>query len=424
MRTPTDLMLILETDPGSLAVLRSVAERLGCDRVEVESSGSLPEILAIRHPTLAVLAIDRIEASGLEVLRALADRPIRPAVFLMGSLDARVLGTLKRAAAARGLQVSGTFTRPLDAAQLERLMTAHLTAPPPIPRAELEQALSAGELTLHYQPKMALSCDELRIQGVEALVRWRHPRRGLLHPRHFLPAVEEYDLFSRVTDFVMAEAVRQAGQWRARELPLKMVVNLSPGLVRDRAFPERLACLLREHEVPPDQLVLDVTEATPAIDRDLMLDVFTRLRVHAIGLSLDNFGTGLSSLTELYRMPYSEIKVDQSLIADMAREPEAMLIVEAIVDLAHTLQLAVCAAGVETRQMLEFARKCGFDTAQGRFFSGPVEAADVERIASAWPVFVPGSTGTWHPVKAADPAAEPRAASMRRLQPVNSSRKP
>jgi EAL domain-containing protein (putative c-di-GMP-specific phosphodiesterase class I) len=422
MRTPTDLMLILETDPESLAVLHSVAQRLGCDRVEVESLGSVDEILAVRHPTLAVLAIDRIEASGLAVLRALAERPIRPAVFLIGSLDARVLGTLKRAAAARGLQVIGTFSRPLDAVQLEQLMTAYLTAPPPIPREELEQALSLGELTLEYQPKMALSCDEMRIQGVEALVRWRHPRRGLLYPRHFLPAVEAYDLFSRVTDFVMGEAIRQAGQWRTHDLPLEMVVNLSPGLVRDRDFPERLACLLREHEVPADQLVLDVTEATPAIDRDLMLDVFTRLRIQGIGLSLDNFGTGLSSLTELYRMPYSEIKVDHSLIADVTREPEARLIVEAIVKLAHTLQLAVCAAGVETRQMLDFARQRGIDTAQGRFFSGPVAASEVERIASAWPVFVPGATGTWRPVQSADP--DPRAPDLRRFQPVAALGKP
>ncbi|MDB6106418.1 MAG: hypothetical protein JWO52_6417 [Gammaproteobacteria bacterium] len=422
MRTPTDLMLILETDPGSLAVLHAVAKRLGCDRVEVESPESVNEILAIRHPTLAVLAVDRIEASGLALLRAFSDRPIRPTVFLVGSLDPRVLGTLKRAAASRGLQVIGALTRPLDAVELEKLMTAYLTAPPPIPREELEQALGASELTLHYQPKMALSCDELRIQGVEALVRWRHPRRGLLYPRHFLPAVEEYDLFSRVTDFVMAEAVRQVGQWRARELPLEMVVNLSPVLIRDRAFPERLACLLREHEVPADQLVLDVTEATPAMDRDLMLDVFTRLRIQGIGLSLDNFGTGMSSLTELYRMPYSEIKVDHSLIADVTREPEAMLIVEAIVDLAHTLQLTVCAEGVETRQMLEFARKRGIDTAQGIFFSGPVEASDVERIASAWPVFVPGSTGTWRPVQSTDP--DSRTSNLRRFQPVAVPGKP
>jgi EAL domain-containing protein (putative c-di-GMP-specific phosphodiesterase class I) len=174
--------------------------------------------------------------------------------------------------------------------------------------------------------------------------------------------------------------------------------------------------------VPADQLVLDVTEATPAMDRDLMLDVFTRLRIQGIGLSLDNFGTGMSSLTELYRMPYSEIKVDHSLIADVTREPEAMLIVEAIVDLAHTLQLTVCAEGVETRQMLEFARKRGIDTAQGRFFSGPVEASDVERIASAWPVFVPGSTGTWRPVQSTDP--DSRTSNLRRFQPVAVPGKP
>src|SRR3984957_16102893 len=143
-----------------------------------------------------------------------------------------------------------------------------------------------------------------------------------------------------------------------------MVVNLSPKLVTDREFPERVAVLLRENEVPPQQLVLDVTEASSLDARDLMLDVFTRLRILGVGLSLDNFGTGVSSLTELYQMPFSEIKVDRALIADVAREREAMLIVQAIANLAHTMEIEVCAGGIESRELLEFVRSAGFDTAQ------------------------------------------------------------
>jgi EAL domain-containing protein (putative c-di-GMP-specific phosphodiesterase class I) len=142
--------------------------------------------------------------------------------------------------------------------------------------------------------------------------------------------------------------------------------------------------------------MLDVTEASPSVDRDLMFDVFTRLRILGVGLSLDNFGTGMSSLTELYRMPYSEIKVDHSLIADVPREKEAVVIVRAIVDLAHALGLAVCAEGVETRQMLEFVRTSGIDSAQGRLFSGPVSAIDVEQIVRAWPSAGVTTTGSWH----------------------------
>jgi EAL domain-containing protein (putative c-di-GMP-specific phosphodiesterase class I) len=185
-------------------------------------------------------------------------------------------------------------------------------------------------------------------------------------------------------------------------LLLELVVNLSPKLVQDRAFPERLALLLTEHEFPPQQLVLDVTESPSTQDRDLMLDVFTRLRVLGVGLSLDNFGTGLSSLTELYRLPFSEIKVDHSLIGDVVHEREARVIVQAIAELGKTLQLSVCAEGVETRQMLDFIQRAGFDTAQGRFFSDPAQAEDVERIVQVWPSAGPAATGSWRALNPLD----------------------
>lgn len=392
MRTVKDLMLILEQDAESVNTLGIVAEKLGCDRVEATSLEALQEILAVRRPTIAVLAVNNIDTNGLLVLQALADSSTPPATFLVGAIDTRVLASIKRAAETRHLKVVGTSKRPLNATDLERIFAAHLTTPPPIARAELVQALAGNELTLQYQPKISLGSEGMRIQGVEALVRWQHPRKGLLQPRHFLHAVEEHELLAGLTDFVMTEAIRQVGRWRASGLQLELVVNLSPRLVRDRGFPERLARLLCEYEMSPTQLVLDVTEASSAVNRDLMFDVFTRLRILGVGLSLDNFGTGLSSLTELYCMPYSEIKVDHSLIADVPREREAMLIVRAIADLAHTLQLAVCAEGIETRQMLDFAQSCGFDSAQGRFFSAPVQAGEIEHIVRAWPSF--GSSAT------------------------------
>lgn len=392
-------MLILDRDAESLGILRTVADRLGCDRIEVESAERLREILAVRRPTIAVLAVDCLDADGLAVLHSLAHHGARPATLLVGSVDARVLASAKRAVQSHGLAVIGVAARPLDAAAAEQALTPHLASAPPIPLDELERAFADNELTLQYQPKIAIAAHEPTVQGVEALVRWLHPRRGLLEARHFLSAVEEHGLMMRLTDFVMTEALRQVGQWRARDLHLEMVVNLDPGLVRDRAFPDRLAVLLQEYEVPAQLLVLDVTESPGCEDRDLMLDVFTRLRILGIGLSLDNFGSGTSSLTELYRMPFSEIKVDHSLIADVPREPDAMLIVQAIAQLAHTLHLSVCAEGIETRQVLEFVRRVGFDTAQGRFFSSPVPAGEIEHLVRTWPGPGAGATSSWRALK-------------------------
>jgi EAL domain-containing protein (putative c-di-GMP-specific phosphodiesterase class I) len=397
----SDLILIMDHDPESLSVLRSVADRLGCERVEAESTEQLKRVLASRNPTIAVLAIDMPDADGLAALRALADRDMLPATFLLGSSTPRVLTSAKRAAQSRGLSVVGTSSRPVDATKLEQVLTSYLTAAPPIPRQELEQALAEHELTLLYQPKIALLADSVSVQGVEALVRWQHPRRGSLRPAHFLRAIEHHGLMMALTDFVMTEAVRQCGQWRAQGIPLQTVVNLSPRLVRDPAFPARLHALLREHAVPPEQLAFDIAEPSSAEDHDLMLEVFTNLRILGVGLSLDNFGTGRSSLTELYRMPYSEIKVDHSLVADGPTDGDAERIISAITELAHTLRLSVCAAGVETRPMFEFVRGVGFDSAQGHFFSGPVHAGLIEQFVKDWPRSAPSTTGTWRSLRSA-----------------------
>jgi EAL domain-containing protein (putative c-di-GMP-specific phosphodiesterase class I) len=394
-----DLLLILDKDPKSLGVLRTVAERLGCDHVEADSADGLKDILSGRRPTIAVLAVDGFDVDGLAMLQVLALEAAQPATLLIGTVHARVLAGARRTAESQGLRVIGVASRPLDAVAIEQLLMPYLTSAPPIALGELEQAFAEHELILEYLPKLDIRAAVPKMQGVEALVRWQHPRRGLLYPRHFLGPIENHELMTRLTDFVLTESVRQASQWRALGLPLEMVVNLSPKLVRDREFPERVAVLLRENEVPAQQLVLDVTEASSLESRDLMLDVFTRLRILGVGLSLDNFGTGVSSLTDLYRMPFSELKVDHALIADAAREREAMLIVQAIANLAHTLELEVCAVGVETREMLGFVRSNGFDTAQGRFFSGPVKPAEIERLVGTWPCSEAAATGRWRVMK-------------------------
>jgi EAL domain-containing protein (putative c-di-GMP-specific phosphodiesterase class I) len=363
--------------------------------VEADSAQSLQTILANCHPTMAVLAMDSFDVDGLAMLRILAQEGSLPATLLIGSVHARVLAGARRTAEAHGLQVIGVATRPLSALSIEQLLMPYLKDAPPIPLGELECALTEHELILEYLPKIDIRMPELRMQGVEALVRWQHPRRGLLYPGHFLGAMEDHDLMARLTDYVMTEAVRQASQWRALGLPLEMAVNLSLKLIRDREFPGRVAVLLREYEVPAVQLVFDVTEALGIEDGPLMLDVFTRLRILGVGLSLDNFGSGVSSLTQIYRMPFSEIKVDRALIADVLREREAMLIVQAIANLAHTLEFVVCAEGIESVELLDFARAAKFDTAQGLYFSGAVKPAEIERLLDTWPCSEAAATGHW-----------------------------
>ena len=402
MQTSSDLLVILEQEPEARSALCAMAERLGCDHIEPDSDEALRELLAIRRPTLAVLAVDRSDTDCVALMNILAHAHVRPATLLVGESSARVMASIKRAAEARGLAVIGVLARPLEISRVEEILTLRLAVAPPIPRAELEQALGESQLALVYQPKLAITGNTARIMGVEALVRWQHPRRGLLQPGQFLGAVEDYGLMAPLTDFVMTEAVRQASQWRAAGIVLEITVNLSTELVRDRGFPERLAVLLQEYDFPAPHFVLDVTEVADPAGQHLLLDVFTRLRILGVGLSLDNFGTGQSSLTGLYRMPFSEIKVDHTLIADVAREPDARVIVKAIINLAHGLGLAACAEGVETAQMLDFVRSAGFDSAQGRLFCEPVAAAEIPNIVRGWPNSGPAAMDSWRVAKSHD----------------------
>ncbi len=413
MATTPDLMLIFEPDAESRGLLRAVADRLGCKVVEASTPDALRDVLATGRPTLAVLAVDAPHHDGFSVIDLVAGQAARPATLLVGAISPRLLASTRRTAEARGISVFNVASRPLDAVWVEQALTPHVKTPPPILAEELEQAILEHELVLQYLPKLSLGSRSPTILGVEALVRWQHPRRGLLQPSRFLGAFDDHGMMPALTDVVMTEAIRQAGVWRSQGLDLQLVVNLSPRLVRDAAFPERLATLLRENDFPPQQLVLDVIESPTTDDRDLILDVFTRLRILGVGLSLDNFGTGFSSLTEIYRMPFSEIKIDHTLLADVPKEREARVIVKAIANLARALQLNVCAEGIESWQMLEFARSAGFDTAQGRFFSDAIPAAEVEALVRDWPSAGPATPGSWRAHHANE--FDPTATTMRLL---------
>src|SRR5690606_28536034 len=203
--------------------------------------------------------------------------------------------------------------------------------------------------------------NDWQVRSAEALVRWRHPSLGLLYPGEFLTLAEQSGLIVGITDFVMTDAIRQIGHWRSRGLNLAVAVNLSPRLVQDLEFPDRLNRIFREFDTAPEQLTLEVTEAASLDDPELVMDIFTRLRVKGVGLSLDDFGTGTSSLTQLYKMPFSEVKIDGSLIADVDTSKAAATVVRAIVELAHNLSLSACAEGVETAAAFEFLDQVGCD---------------------------------------------------------------
>ncbi len=241
---------------------------------------------------------------------------------------------------------------------------------------DLRQCVAREELVLHYQPKVDLATG--KIDGVEALVRWRHPTRGLLEPGSFMPDVERTDLIAPVTWWVLNAALRQQRIWRDEGIDLCMAVNVSArSLRRASGLPETVAELTETWGTVPDRLTLELTEG--ALIEDAEPAVLARL--HAMGerLSIDDFGTGYSSLAYLQRLPVDELKVDKSFVTSLATGSDDAIIVRSTIDLAHNLGLRVVAEGVEDANVLKTLVEYGCDVAQGFLFGRPVTAGELDR---------------------------------------------
>jgi len=268
---------------------------------------------------------------------------------------------------------------------------------------DLRRALEEDELYLVYQPKLDLASGALA--GVEALVRWRHPTRGLLPPDAFIPLAEHTGLIRPLTLLVLERALAQLRRWRLHGLETTVSVNLSARHLQDQELPEQVAELLGRHEIPPQALVLEITESAIMADPERAMRTLSRLAAMGVQLSIDDFGTGYSSLFYLKQLPVHEIKIDKSFIMDMLQNHEDLTIVRSIIDLGHNMGQRVVAEGVETAQALDLLRHLGCDQAQGEHVAGPL---------------APEAVGLWRSPsrRKAAPGAGPRRArgGLRRRQ--------
>jgi len=238
---------------------------------------------------------------------------------------------------------------------------------------DLRDALARGQFVLHYQPQIALA-DE-RLVGAEVLVRWQHPRHGLVLPGEFIGLCEELGLIGSLSNLVMTDAFTELRRWQTRALPTRLAINISPAQFRQPGIELTVERILKETGVDPADIELELTETSVIDHTQTALDSLQRLCALGVTLSLDDFGTGYSSLSYVRRLPVSKLKIDQSFIRNLATNRSDRSIVEGIVQLCHKLQLSVVAEGVETPEQLKILREVGCDAIQGRLFSPPVPAA-------------------------------------------------
>jgi diguanylate cyclase (GGDEF)-like protein len=237
---------------------------------------------------------------------------------------------------------------------------------------ELRRALDRDELVLHYQPKTELATGA--VNSVEALVRWRHPSRGLLYPDEFIPVAEQTGLIGPLTEWVLRAAVSQVVAWDDLAPDLGMAVNISARSLHDPDLPDLVLGVLSEYGVPTSRLLLEITETALVTDATRAAVVLARLADAGVRLSLDDFGRGYTSLAYLRRLPVTELKIDKTFVMEMDRSSEDAAIVRSVVELGHNLGLAVTAEGVENASVLSSLTDFGCDTGQGFFLSRPLDA--------------------------------------------------
>ena len=253
----------------------------------------------------------------------------------------------------------------------------------------LQRALEEQRLHMAYQPKVSLRDGGLR--QVEALVRWDDPELGPVKPSHFVPLAEEHGLIDELTQWGLRQILRQWLDWRDEGLDTSIAFNISALSLQHLDFPDLVERMCRALEVPPDRLVLELTEgATQPLVK--LMDALTRFRIKGIGLAIDDFGTGYSSLMQLRQLPFTEVKIDQAFVADLPSSRDSRLIIQAVTDLAHGLGLIATAEGVETIDQLRIVRDLGCDCVQGYLVAPPLEPAAlkswVQKFRRAWPAMI------------------------------------
>ena len=375
-------IVVVDDEPFQHRLIERMLRALAAPPVECFDSGlaALRRLQSLDSTSvLLVIDLNMPGMDGVELIRHLAQSNFRGTLALASGADTRVLETATRLAQAWRLRTVGHLRKPLssdelrDALQRWRGSTA---SDPQRPRRsftpeEVRRAIEQGQVCLHYQPQIDLA--DGRLLGVEALARWQHPELGLLGPDAFIPVAEANGLIDTLTDSVVQQALAQSARWIA-ELgqPVRVAVNVSMDNLSRLDFPDRVFAGLEDHGVPASSLTLEVTESRLMKDMRAALDTLARLRLRGISLSIDDFGTGHSSLAQLRDLPFVELKVDRGFVHGGRSHATLRAILSASVEMARQLGMHVVAEGVEDEADWEFVKEAGCSGAQGWFIARPM----------------------------------------------------
>jgi EAL domain-containing protein (putative c-di-GMP-specific phosphodiesterase class I)/DNA-binding NarL/FixJ family response regulator len=386
-------VLVLDDDPFMLSLMGQMLVRMDYKNVATFGRGE-DAMNALRRDggafDLILCDLQMPEMDGVEFVRHLSEIRYPGALVLVSGEDSRISEAVENLANAHSLQVLGTLRKPTNpnalATILARLKPKARTESGaqeiPYSRSVLQQALLDKEFIAHYQPKINLRTGALT--GVECLVRWQNPRDGLCFPDRFLPAIEEHGLMDLLTETVITAGIHDAKQWRNEGLDIHVAVNISMSRLTDLAFPEFIARAARKVDLPLDRLILEVTETQLMQNAVSAYDILTRLRLKRVGLAIDDFGVGHSSMAKLRDLPFNELKIDRGFVHGACRSESLAVFLHSSISLARQLGLSTVAEGVEDHDDWMFLRTTSCDEAQGWFIAKAMAASELSAWTSTW----------------------------------------
>jgi len=381
MKKPKRL-LVLDDENDVAATICMMAATVAYETDHTDDANVFLEKVIAWEPTHVAVDLQLADRDGIEVIHQLAEMGCKAALIIISGLGGRILDSSARAATENGMQLLGTLSKPFSRAQLRALLAAEVqftganrgpsarTAPIPVSDEQLAEALLAEAFIAHFQPK--ISCANGELVGFECLARWPQKDGGMIPPDQFIGLAEQTGQIHKLTRQIYRYALANL-PGRCREDRLKFALNLSPINLDDETFPRWLLNQCRAHDVAPSQVILEVTE-TASMDNPLaLLENLTQFRIRGFQLSIDDFGVGYSSLVQLARLPFSELKIDQMFVKTLVDSEESRKIVTAVVGLGNSLDLNVVAEGVEDAWALDFLHNVGCDEAQGYFIARPMD---------------------------------------------------
>lgn len=371
-------LIAVDDDPAILDVIETVGNEAGYEVLLLSDASELIEALERFSPQLVISDLMMPNVDGVTLLRNLAAKGATCSVMVASAADPKTLTAAVRMGRGYGLDMAPPLPKPFTATALYEALTNSSGA---LSVVDLRQALSNGQMEMWYQPKVSLRPnDRDKIVGAEALVRWRHPERGVLPADHFIALIESEGLIASLSTCVLTQVIRDLGQWAGLSPEFAIGVNLPASTVGDIDFPDKFADMLSRGGVSPSNIMIEVTEREAISDQTVAIDSMTRLRLKGIGLSMDDFGLGHSSLAELYRMPFSEVKIDASFIRDLSSFPDARKIIKSVIDLSRELGIDCCAEGVETQAQAMALKVLGCSKGQGHLFGRAVPSRHFEAL--------------------------------------------